>query len=103
MLNIIAIVTRIIIELKLKIRLKLFLIKTPIIKAEKIDIVKNISGSNIFKLFIINLILLIELLSHNYLLNYLQKNLQYPLMEQDKNQNKLLVNLKKLTSMSLIY
>ena len=103
LLNIIAIVTRIIIELKLKTRLKLFLIKTPIIKAEKIDIVKNISGSNIFKLFIINLILLIELLSHNYLSNYLQKNLQYPLMEQDKNQNKLLVNLKELTSMSLIY
>ena len=57
--NIIAIVIRIIIVHKLKIRLKLFLIKTPIIKAEKIDIVKNISGSNIFILFIINLNLLI--------------------------------------------
>ena len=37
-------------ELKLNIRLKLFLINTPIIKIEKIDKVKNTSGSKIFKL-----------------------------------------------------
>ena len=49
--KIIAIVKRIIAELKLKIKLKLSLIKTPIIKIEKIDKVKNISGSKIFKLF----------------------------------------------------
>ena len=48
---IIAIVKRIIAELKLKIKLKLSLIKTPIIKIEKIDKVKNIAGSRIFKLF----------------------------------------------------
>ena len=41
--KIIAIVKRIIAELKLKIKLKLSLIKTPIIKIEKIDKVKNIS------------------------------------------------------------
>ena len=49
--KIIAIVKRIIAELKLKIKLKLSFIKTPIIKTEKIDKVKNISGSKIFKLF----------------------------------------------------
>ena len=51
--NIMAMVTRIINELKLKIKLKLFLMNTPIIKIENIDKVKKISGSNIFKLFII--------------------------------------------------
>ena len=51
--KIIAMVTRIINELKLKIKLKLFLMNTPIIKIENIDKVKKISGSNIFKLFII--------------------------------------------------
>ena len=51
--NIIAIVNKIINELKLKIKLKLFLVNTPIIKIENIDKVKKISGSNIFKLFII--------------------------------------------------
>ena len=40
-------------EVKLKIKLKLFFMKTPIIKIEKIDKVKKISGSKIFKLFII--------------------------------------------------
>ena len=50
--KIIAMVTRIINELKLKIKLKLFFINTPIIKIENIDKVKKISGSNIFKLFI---------------------------------------------------
>ena len=49
--NIIAIVNKIINELKLKIKLKLFFINTPIIKMENIDKVKKISGSNIFKLF----------------------------------------------------
>ena len=48
--KIIAIVNIIIINVKLKTKLKLFLIKTPIIKIEKIDIVKNISGSKILKL-----------------------------------------------------
>ena len=52
-LRIIAIVNKIIKELKLKIKLKLFLIKTPIIKIEKIDSVKKISGSKILRLFII--------------------------------------------------
>ena len=52
--KIIAIVSKIINELKLKIKLKLFLMNTPIIKIENIDRVKKISGSNIFKLFIIS-------------------------------------------------
>tara|TARA_A100001011_G_scaffold255689_1_gene263947 strand:- start:382 stop:741 length:360 start_codon:yes stop_codon:yes gene_type:complete len=51
--KIIAIVNKIIIELKLKIKLKLFFTNTPIIKIENIDRVKKISGNNIFKLFII--------------------------------------------------
>ena len=51
--KIIAIVDNIINEVKLKIKLKLFLMKTPIIKIEKIDKVKKISGSKILKLFII--------------------------------------------------
>tara|TARA_B000000441_G_C21433020_1_gene172249 strand:+ start:232 stop:456 length:225 start_codon:yes stop_codon:yes gene_type:complete len=51
--RIIAIVNKIINELRLKIKLKLFLINTPIIKIENIDKVKKISGSNIFKLFTI--------------------------------------------------
>ena len=51
--KIITIVSKIIIELKLKIKLKLFLINTPIIKIENIDRVKKISGSSIFKLFTI--------------------------------------------------
>ena len=51
--KIIAIVNKIINELKLKIKLKLFFMNTPIIKTENIDRVKKISGSSIFKLFII--------------------------------------------------
>ena len=51
--KIIAMVNIIINELRLNIKLKLFFINTPIIKIEKIDKVKKISGSNIFKLFII--------------------------------------------------
>ena len=51
--KIIATVNNIINELKLKIKLKLFFVNTPIIKIENIERVKNISGSNIFKLFII--------------------------------------------------
>ena len=51
--KIIAMVNKIINELRLKIKLKLFLINTPIIKIENMDKVKKISGSNIFKLFII--------------------------------------------------
>tara|TARA_X000001036_G_C20081415_1_gene563316 strand:- start:171 stop:449 length:279 start_codon:yes stop_codon:yes gene_type:complete len=50
LLKIIAIVIIIIIEDKLNIKLKLFLRKTPSINVEKIDNVKKISGSNIFKL-----------------------------------------------------
>ena len=49
-------------ELKLNIRLKLFLINTPIIKIEKIDKVKNTSGSKIFKL----LSILIHTINSNY-------------------------------------
>ena len=49
-LKIIAIVITIINEDKLKIKLKLFFTKTPIINIEKIDNVKKISGSKIFKL-----------------------------------------------------
>ena len=51
--KIMAMVNKIIIDVKLKIKLKLFLINTPIIKIENIDSVKKISGSNIFRLFII--------------------------------------------------
>jgi len=51
--KIIAIVNIIISELKLKIKLKLFFMNTPNIKIKNIDKVKKISGSNIFKLFII--------------------------------------------------
>ena len=51
--KIMAMVNKIINEVKLKIKLKLFLINTPIIKIENIDRVKKISGSNIFRLFII--------------------------------------------------
>ena len=51
--KIIAIVNKIINELKLNIKLKLFFINTPIIKIENIDKVKKISGSNIYKLSII--------------------------------------------------
>ena len=53
LLKIIAMVNIIISELKLKIKLKLFLMNTPNIKIENIDKVKKISGSKIFKLFII--------------------------------------------------
>ena len=51
--KIMAMVNKIINEVKLKIKLKLFFMNTPIIKIENIDKVKKISGSNIFKLFII--------------------------------------------------
>ena len=51
--KIIATVIKIINEVKLKIKLKLFFMNTPIIKIENIDNVKKISGSSIFKLFII--------------------------------------------------
>tara|TARA_Y100001980_G_C14370830_1_gene175803 strand:+ start:112 stop:489 length:378 start_codon:yes stop_codon:yes gene_type:complete len=51
--KIIATVNKIINELRLKIKLKLFFMNTPIIKIENIDNVKKISGSNICKLFII--------------------------------------------------
>jgi hypothetical protein len=53
LLKIIAIVIIIIIEDKLNIKLKLFFRKTPSINVEKIDNVKKISGSNMFKLLII--------------------------------------------------
>ena len=51
--KIMAMVNKIINDVKLKIKLKLFLINTPIIKIENMDKVKKISGSNIFKLFVI--------------------------------------------------
>jgi hypothetical protein len=51
--KIIAIVNNIINELRLNIKLKLFFMNTPIIKIENIDSVKKISGSNIFRLFVI--------------------------------------------------
>ena len=50
--KIMAIVNKIINELRLKTKLKLFLINTPIIKIKNMDNVKKISGSNIFKLSI---------------------------------------------------
>ena len=53
LLKMIAIVTIIIKEVRLKIKLKLFFIKTPNIKIVKIDNDKKISGNNIFKLLII--------------------------------------------------
>ena len=52
LLKIIARVNKIINELRLKIKLKLFFTNTPTIKTENIDRVKKISGSKIFKLFI---------------------------------------------------
>ena len=61
--NIIAIVITIIKEDKLNIKLKLFLTKTPIINIEKIDNVKKISGSKIFKLLII---LIYHIISYCY-------------------------------------
>tara|TARA_B100001093_G_scaffold485454_1_gene519821 strand:- start:1078 stop:1455 length:378 start_codon:yes stop_codon:yes gene_type:complete len=51
--KIMAIVNNIINELRLNIKLKLFFMNTPIIKIENIDSVKKISGSNIFRLFVI--------------------------------------------------
>ena len=51
--KIMAMVNIIINEVRLKIKLKLFFTNTPIIKIENMDKVKKISGSNIFKLFII--------------------------------------------------
>ena len=51
--KIIVIVITIIIDDKLKIKLKLFFMKTPNIKIINIDNVKKISGSNIYKLLII--------------------------------------------------
>ena len=51
--KIMAMVNKIINELRLKIKLKLFFTNTPSIKIENMDKVKKISGSNIFKLFII--------------------------------------------------
>ena len=74
-------------DVRLNIRLKLFLIKTPTIKIKKIDKDKKISGSIMFILFII--INLKLLLYHNYQLNYLQKYQMFPLMALGKNQRKL--------------
>ena len=53
LLKMMAIVIIIINEDRLKIKLKLFLIKTPSIKIEKIESDKKISGRSIFKLLII--------------------------------------------------
>tara|TARA_Y200000002_G_scaffold310567_1_gene267384 strand:- start:832 stop:1182 length:351 start_codon:yes stop_codon:yes gene_type:complete len=53
LLKIIIMVIKIIIDDRLKIRLKLFFVNTPIIKETKIDNIKKISGNNIFKLLII--------------------------------------------------
>ena len=68
LVKIIEIVTTIIKEETLNIKLKLLLIKTPIIKMEKIDKVKKISGSIMFRLSIIFNLKLV--LTHNYLLSY---------------------------------
>ena len=58
--KIIEIVTIIIKDVRLNIRLKLFLMKTPTIKIKKIDKDKKISGNIIYKLFImINLSLML--------------------------------------------
>ena len=51
--KIIEIVTIIIKDVRLNIRLKLFLMKTPTIRIKKIDKDKKISGNIIYKLFII--------------------------------------------------
>ena len=53
LLKMIAKVIIIISDDRLKIKLKLFLIKTPSIKIEKIDSDRKISGNSIFKLLII--------------------------------------------------
>ena len=53
LLKMIAIVMIIITEERLKIKLKLFLIKTPSIKIVKIDKDRKISGNSMFKLLII--------------------------------------------------
>ena len=53
LLKIIVIVIIIISKDILKIKLKLFFMKTPSIKIDKIDIERKISGKSIFKLFII--------------------------------------------------
>ena len=53
-LKIMAIIVRITIEDKLKIKLKLCLINTPSIKIPNIDNVKKISGNKIFKLLIMS-------------------------------------------------
>ena len=65
-------------EVKLKIMLKLFFIKTPNIRIVKIDKERKISGNSMFKLLII-----IDLHLNrfdNYQLNYLQKYQMFPLM-----------------------
>ena len=54
LLKIIAIVNIIINEVRLNIKIKLFFVKTPTIKIEKIDKIKKISGNKIFKLLIIS-------------------------------------------------
>ena len=64
LVRIIEIVIKIIKEDKLNIKLKLFFIKTPIIKIEKTDKDKKISGNIIFKLLII--FNLNEVLFRNY-------------------------------------
>ena len=71
LLKMMAIVIIMIIEERLKIKLKLFLTKTPIIKIEKIDKDKKISGNNMFKLLIINFELYLKLnLIDSLKLNY---------------------------------
>ena len=71
LLKMMAIVIIMIIEERLKIKLKLFLTKTPIIKIERIDKDKKISGNNMFKLLIINFELYLKLnLIDSLKLNY---------------------------------
>ena len=101
LVKIIEIVKTIIKEVRLNIRLKLLLIKTPSIKMEKIDKVKKISGSIMLKLSIIFNLKLV--LTHNYLLSYQLIHQMFPLMEEDKNQKKELKMPKKLTSQFQIY
>ena len=68
LVEIIKIVTTIISEVRLNIKLKLFLMKTPTIRIEKIDRDKKISGNIIYKLSIMINLKLRRF--HNYLLNY---------------------------------
>ena len=78
LLKIIMTVATMISEVKLKIMLKLFFIKTPNIRIVKIDKERKISGNSMFKLLIIINLYLNRF--DNYQLGYLQKCQMFPLM-----------------------